>query len=55
MIGQQTTMGRTLRRGLRTDPQVLIVIGSLGALLAFLVVVPLVLVLWFSFRTGGPW
>ena len=54
MIGQQTTVGRTLRQGLRTDPQVLIVIGSLGALLAFLVVVPLVLVLWFSFRTAGP-
>ena len=54
MIGQQTTLGRTLRPRLRTDPQVLVVVAWLGLLLAFLVVAPLVLVLWFSFRTAGP-
>jgi iron(III) transport system permease protein len=54
MIGQQTTLGRTLRPRLRTDPQVLVVVAWLGILLAFLVVAPLILVLWFSFRTAGP-
>ena len=54
MLGQQTA-GRRIRLPWRgTDPQVLIVVGSLGVLLAFLVLVPLILVLWFSLRTAGP-
>ena len=53
MIGQQA-IGRALRPRLRTDPQVLAVVAWLGALLAFLVLAPLALVLWFSFRTAGP-
>jgi len=53
MIGQQA-IGRALRPRLRTDPQVLAGVAWLGALLAFLVLAPLVLVLWFSFRTAGP-
>ena len=45
---------KSLARLRGRDFEVLAVLGSLGALLAFLVVVPLVLVLWFSFRSGGP-
>ncbi len=37
-----------------TDPRLFAVVASLLALLAFLIVVPLVLVLWFSIRTNGP-
>jgi iron(III) transport system permease protein len=50
---QSTLMRLRLRLGIN-DPQVLIVVGWLMALLGFLVVVPLVLVLWFSLRTVGP-
>ncbi len=54
MIGQSAA-GRLIRRPrLGADPQVLAVVGGLGALLGFLVLVPLVLVLWFSLRTTGP-
>ena len=50
---QSILMRLRLRLGIN-DPQVLIVVGWLMALLGFLVVVPLVLVLWFSLRTVGP-
>lgn len=43
---------KSLLRG--QDPQLLVVVAWLMALLAFLIVVPLILVMWFSFRTTGP-
>ena len=52
MIGHMTAA--RLRPRLRTDPQVAVLVSWLGLLLAFLVVAPLVLVLWFSLRSAGP-
>ena len=52
MIGH--TAAARLRPRMRTDPQVVAVVSWLGVLMAFLVVVPLLLVLWFSLRSAGP-
>lgn len=54
MIGQQTAGRRNWLQQRRLDSELLVVVGWLGLLLAFLVLVPLILVLWFSFRTAGP-
>jgi iron(III) transport system permease protein len=51
---QQSGLARLRTRFAVNDPQVFVVVLWLGALLAFLVVVPLILVLWFSVRTVGP-
>ena len=54
MFAPQTIARRIRNRWRSTDLLVAGVVASLLALLGFLIVVPLVLVLWFSLRTNGP-